>query len=151
LERRDLLDVRLSVIRADDDGVAVEERVRAARRRHELPDRRVGAGERVERGGWTRQMGGVVEVGEIEEEEVEAVARHEPAPHDARVGVRRALEPGADRERRARRVRLEEVEEEEALRPVHRLVPAVPGREEGKANRVARPAPIARHVDRGRR
>ena len=75
-------------------------------------------------------------------EEVEAVSRHQPAPHRGGVGVDRPDRATEDGERRAGHVRLEQVEEEEALRPVGRAG-------DGRHRRnVARAAPVAGEVDR---
>ena len=69
--------------------------------------RRVGAG----------RMRGVVVVGEVVDEQVEAVARDEPAADRGRVGVDRAERAVSHRHRRAGAVALVERVEEEALRP----------------------------------
>ena len=61
---------------------------------------------------------GEIEAGEVEGEEVEAVARDEPAPDRGGVRVDRAAAAAADRERRSRPVRLEEPVVEESRRPV---------------------------------
>jgi hypothetical protein len=119
------------VVGAHDDRIALEEAFEAARGLHEAPERPVGALERAERGVRPGDVGGVVVVREVEDEEVEAVARHEPGPDGGSVVVDRALEPRADGERRSRDVRLEEVEEEEASGAVGRLVPAVPPGQSG--------------------
>ena len=62
-------------------------------------------------------MRGEVVVGQVVEEEVEAVAGHEPAPDRGGIGVDRAGRAAEDRDRGAGHVRLEKVVEEEALRP----------------------------------
>jgi hypothetical protein len=67
------------VVGAEDDAVAVEQLVRTAGGVLELADRGVGPRERVDRRGRADQVRGVVEVREVEDEEVEAVPRDEPA------------------------------------------------------------------------
>ena len=62
-EPRDLLDVRVAVVGAEDDGVALEELVRPAGRVEERRDRRVGPGERLVRRVRPERVRGVVVVG----------------------------------------------------------------------------------------
>ena len=85
---------------------------------------------------------GEVEVGEVVREEVEAVARDEPAPDCGGVHVDRAAGAVAHGERRARRVGLEEAVVEEALRAVRRL------RHPRQRRLVPRAAAVARDVHR---
>src|SRR5919106_162028 len=93
LEAREPLDGRLPVVGADDHRVALEKVLEAAGGVHEAPERAVRTLERAERGSRPGDVGGVVVVGEVEDEEVEAVSRDEPGPHSACVVVDRALEP----------------------------------------------------------
>ena len=118
LEPLHLVHLRLPVVGAEDDRVALEELVRPARRLDQPADGVVAAGQRGVRGVRPLDVRGVVVVGEVEDEEVEAVARDEPAADRRRVGVDRPARPVADREGRARHVRLEEVVEEEPARPM---------------------------------
>ena len=84
---------------------------------------------------------GVVVVREVEEQEVEAVARHEPASDGGRVRVDRPRRPVAEGERRAGPLRAEEVVEVEALGAAHRV-------EERNGGSVQRAAAVGREVDR---
>ncbi len=97
------------------------------------------------RGAWALRMRGVVVVGEVEDEEVEAVARDEPAPDRGGVRVDRPAGAVPHCQRSASRVRLEEAVEEEALRPVGRAG------EHAYRRPVRRAAAVARDVDRSRR
>ena len=119
-EPRDVADRRLPVIGHDEHCVPLDERVQTARGPDETPDRVVAAREHrvgsVRAGG----VGRIVVVREVEEQEVEAVARHEPAADGGGVGVDRPRRAVAEREWRARPLALEEVVEEEPLRPEHR-------------------------------
>ena len=63
------------MVGADHDRVAVEELLRPTRRRHQLSHARVGPLQSRERVLRADDVGGVVVVGEVEDEEVEAVAR----------------------------------------------------------------------------
>ena len=148
--RGEPLDRRLAVVRANDHGIAVEKLVEPARSAHQASQRAVRPLERLQAPLGPGQVGGEVVVREVEDEEVEAVPRDEPAPDGGGVLVDRAVEPRADRKRRAGDVGFEEVEEEEPSGSVRRLVPAVPAREPGQADRVARAAAVAREVDRRR-
>ena len=144
LQTRCLSDRRLAVIGEEHDGVALEELIRPARRVEDRADRRVGLLERalgrfaVRAGG----MRGEVVAGEVVREEVEAVARHQPAAHGRRIRVDRAGTTAANGEGRARPVRLEEPVEEEALRPVHGTL------QPRQHRQIAVPAAIARDVHR---
>ena len=89
-ERDGLAHVRLAVVGHDDDGVALEQLLDAAGRVGERADRVVAAAQHLERRVGPRCVRGVVVVGEVEEEEVEGVTRHEPAPDGRRVRVDRA-------------------------------------------------------------
>src|SRR5215211_7251906 len=84
----------------------------------ESPDRTIAAGKRLLGARRPERVGGEVVVGEVEEEEVEAVAGDEPASDGRRVGVDRADGPSSHRKRRSRHVRREEVVVEEAERAV---------------------------------
>ena len=134
---------RLAMIRAEDHRVPVEELVRPSRRVDQPAHRLVATCEHCVGGVWTLNMRGVVVVGEVEDEEVEAVAGHEPAPHGGGIGVDRPARAAAHRERRAGHVRLEQVVEEEAARAVRGAG------EEGNGRPVRRPAAIARDVHGG--
>ena len=90
-------------------------------------------------------MRGVVVVGEVVDEEVEAVPRHEPARDRSGVRVDRPAGPVAHRERSAGHIRLEEVVEEEALRAIGR------SREDRHGRQVRRAAAVAGDVDGGGR
>ena len=74
-EPRDVRDRRLAVIRHHDHGVALEELVQSARGAHETADGVVAAREHGGGGVRPGRMRGVVVVREVEEEEVEPVAR----------------------------------------------------------------------------
>src|SRR4029077_5166531 len=87
---------------------------------------------------------GEVVTGEVEGEEVEAVARDEPAADRGGIRVYRAGAAAANRGRRSRPVRLEEAVEEEAPGTERGAVEAREGRE------VAVPAAVARDVHGGR-
>src|SRR5438094_2642625 len=80
LQGGDALDRRLAVIGADDHRVPLEKLVRAAGRLDQRPDRRVAARERLPSGARPEHVRGEVVVGQVVEEEVEAVAGPEPAP-----------------------------------------------------------------------
>ena len=129
----------------EHDGVALEERVRPARRVEQRRDRRVGALERdVVGAGRTVRVRREVEVGEVEREEVEAVARDEPAPDRRGVRVERAGRAVAHGERRPGQIRLEQAVEEEPLRPERGL------RHPRQRRRVTRAPAVAGDVHRGR-
>ena len=87
---------------------------------------------------------GVVVVGEVVDEQVEAVPRDEPLADRRRVGVDRPERAVEKRDPGAGLVGLVEAVVEEPLRPVHR-------REAGDRGDVAVPAAIGRDVDRGGR
>ena len=133
------------MVGADDDRIAIQELVGPAGRLHEGTDRRVAARERLLRLLRPERVGGEVVVGQVVDEEVEAVARDEPPTDESRVRVERAGRAAEDGDRRARHVGLEEVVEEEPLRPVGRP------HEPGDQRQMARPAPVAGDVDRGGR
>ena len=142
-EVRRFRDRRLPVVGVEDHGVALEERVGAAGRVEQRHDRRVGARERDILGAERAvRMRGEVEVGEVVREEVETVARDEPAADRRCVHVDRAAGAVAHGERRARRVGFEEAVVEEALRPVRGL------RDPGKRRLMPRAAAVARDVHR---
>ena len=143
-QTRNALDPRLAVIRAEHDRVALEKRLPAARRFDEGGDSRVCAAERIVCRIRAERMRGVVVVREVEDEQVERVARHEPAPHLTGVGVDRASGTIPPRHRRAGPVRLVDAVEEEVLRPVHR-------RQARYGRHMPRAATVGRDVDRGRR
>jgi hypothetical protein len=143
LQARHALHGRLPVIAADDEGVPLEEGVQPAGGLYQRAERGVAASQCRVRRVRPFDVGGVVVVREVEEQEVEAVARHQPAADGRRVVVDRAggaVQPSA---RRPRRVGLEEVVEEELPRGSHRAA------EQRHARRVRRAAPVARDVDRG--
>ena len=138
------VDLRLAVVGAKDNRVPLEKLVGAAGCVEQRPDRRVAAHERFERRVGAVDVGGEVVVGQVIDQEVEAVAGDEPPPHRRRVRVDRPLRPSEHRERSAGRIRLEEVVEEEPLRPVG-------GDRHGRQRRqVRRRSAIAGDVDRGR-
>ena len=116
LERSSAVHLCLTVVGAEDHVVALEELVRPAGRVEERADRAIGVAELRGRAVRPERVRGVVVVGEVEDEEVEAVAGDEPAADGGRVGVDRPRCALADGERRAGLVRLEQVVEEEALR-----------------------------------
>ena len=140
-QARDLVHGRLAVIGHHDHGVPLEELVEPAGRRDEPADGRVAAGEHVRRRVRARGMRGVVVVREVEEQEVEPVARHEPAPDRRGVRVDRPTRTVPERERRAGPVGPEEVVEVEPLGAVH-------GVEQRDSGTVERAAAIRREVDR---
>ena len=118
-EPRDVAHRRLAVVGHHDHGVPLEEGVEPAGGQHQPADRLVAARQhrrRLVRPGGVRR---VVVVGEVEEEEVESVAGHEPAAHRGGVGVDRAGGAIPEREGRARALALEEVVEVEALGAEH--------------------------------
>ena len=135
--------VRLPVIRAKDDGVALEELVRAAGRVEQRADGCVAPRERLESRVRALCVRREVVVGEVVDEKVEAVACHEPASDRGRVAVDRSLRTPEHGERRARRIGLEEVVEEEPLRAVGR------NGQPGEGRQVRRAPAVARDVDRG--
>ena len=95
---------RLPVVGAEHDRVALEELVRAARRLDAARrSRRRSARARVLGAGRAERVRRVVEVREVVDEEVEAVARDEPASDRRRVRVDRAGRAVAHGERRAGR------------------------------------------------
>ena len=150
LQARRAPDRGLAVIGEEHDGVALEELVRPARRVEQGADRGVGLLERTV-GRLAVRAGGVrgeVVAGEIEGEEVEAVARDEPAPDRSGVGVDRACASAAHRERRPRPVRLEQPVEEETRRPVGGSAHPGKGRQVAVAAAVARDVHGSRHEAR---
>src|SRR5439155_24778611 len=108
LQRGDALDRRLAVIGADDHRVPLEKLVRAAGRLDQRADRRVAARERLLGCTGPEYVRGEVVIGQVVEEEVEAVAGHEPAPDRGGIGVDRSGRTAEDRDRGAGYVRLEE-------------------------------------------
>ena len=144
VEARHLLDVRLAVVRAHDHRVALEEGVRPSGCVHQRADRGVAAHERLVRAVGPGGVRRVVVVGEVVDEQVEPVARDEPAADPRCVCVDRAERPVPHRDRRACAVALVQRVEEEPLR-------AVDSRCTGDRRQVLRAAPIARDVDRSRR
>ena len=118
-EPRDVAHRRLAVVGHHDDGVSLEKRVEPAGRAHEPADRLVAAREHGRGRVGPGRVRGVVVVGEVEEEEVEPVARHEPPADGSGVGVDRAGRAVPEREGRAGPLALEEVVEEEPLRAEH--------------------------------
>jgi hypothetical protein len=73
-ESRHSIDVGLAVIRADDDGVTLQELVQAARGFHEGAHGLIAASERLFGTARAERVGGVVVVRQVVEEEIEAVA-----------------------------------------------------------------------------
>ncbi len=144
LEPRRLVDVRLPVIGAEDDGVALEELVEPAGRLDERPHREVDTRERLVRSVGPVHVRREIEVREVVHELVEAVAGHEPPADRRRVLVGRAGRAVAHRERRADGIRLVEVVEEEAPRPEGGR------REPGHRRQVAVPPAVAGDVHCGR-
>ena len=124
-------------------GVPLEEVVEPAGRRDETADGRVAASEHLRRRVRARGMRRVVVVGEVEKQEVEPVARHEPAAGRRGVRVDRAARAVSERERRAGAVGPEEVVEVEPLGAVH-------GVEQRNGGTVEGAAAIRREVDRRR-
>ena len=80
LQPLDLVHGRLTVVGAEDDCVALEELVRPAGGLDQPADGVVAPGERGVRGVGPLRVGGVVVVREVEDEEVEAVARTSQRP-----------------------------------------------------------------------
>ena len=142
-ERGCLAHPRLPVVCHHDHRVALEERVEPAARLDERADRVVAALQRLERRIGTVLVGGVVIVGEVEDEEVEGVAGHEPAADRRRIGVDRSRRPVAPGERRTRAIGAEQVVEEEPLRPHHVT-------EQRQRRPVRCAAPVGGEVDGGR-
>ena len=143
LQRDRPVDPGLAVIGADHDRVALEELVRPARGLDQRADRGIAPRQRLLRLLRAERVGREVVVGQVVDEEVEAVAGDEPAPDEPGVGVDRAGRSAENRHRCAGHVGFEEVVEEEALRPVRR--PDEPRDE----RHVRGPAAIAGDVDRG--
>ena len=140
-ERHGLVHTRLAVIGHHDDGVPLEESVDPASCLGQRADRGVAPLQRRERRVGAVLVGGVVVVGEVEDEEVERVAGHEPAADRRRVRVDRARRAVAPRERCAGAVGAEEVVEEEPLRPADVA-------EERQRGAVARAPTVGGEVDR---
>ena len=114
-ERCDVTHRRLAVIRHYDEGIPRQQLVDTSGRFHECADRVVAAHERVVCGAGAELVRGVIEVGEVEDEEVEAVACDEPAGDSGRIGVDRTGRPVPPRQRRSGPFRLVQVVEEEPL------------------------------------
>ena len=135
----------LAVVGHEDDRVALEELLDPTGRGDQRADRRVATGEG--RAGLVRpgRMRGEVVVGQVVDEEVEAVAGDQPAADHGRVRVDGPLRPVADRDRRARPVRLEQAVVEEALGPVGDAP------QPGNERLVRVPPSVARHVHGRRR
>ena len=89
-------------------------------------------------------MRGVVVIRQVVHEEVEAVARDQPAADERCVGIDRAERAVAHGDRRTGAVALVERVEEEPSRPVH-------CGHAGNGREVTVPSAVARDVDRGRR
>ena len=96
LQTRQALDLRLTVVGAHDDRVAFEEGLGAAGGAQETSEGRVGALESLQGAFGPALVRGVVVVREVEDEEVEGVAGHQPAADDGGVVVDRPAQPGAD-------------------------------------------------------
>ena len=132
--------MRLPVVGHDDDRIPLQQGVHTPCHLGEGADGVVAAAQHLQRRVRAVGVRGVVVVGEIEKEEVERIARDEPAADGGRVGVDRAggaVPPG---ERRARPVGAEEVVEEEPLRRRD-------GAEKRHRRAVARPSPVGGEVD----
>ena len=108
------------MVRAHEDRVALEERVDAARSVDKRADAAVGLDELLAHAFRPVQVRREVEIGEVVDEQVEAVARDEPAACRGGVLVHRSRGAVAHGERRADRIRLVQVVEEEAARPERR-------------------------------
>ena len=144
-----LVDRRLAVIRAQHDGVALEERLDAPGCRHERGDGIVRARDGRGSQGIAAPMPGRVGLGQVEQQEVEAVARHEPASHCR--GVRVVATADAEARRSARALGREQLAEVELARPVGRVHEAGAPREAREhrvLERVAHPPAPDREVDR---
>jgi hypothetical protein len=100
------------VVGEHDERVAVEQLVESACGGCERTDRVVAACERLEGGVRPVLVRGVVVVGQVVDEEVERVARDEPAADGRRIRVDRSGGAIAPRERCSRALGLEEVVEE---------------------------------------
>src|SRR4029453_9253688 len=134
----------LPVIGAEHYVVALQEGVQAAGRLDEGRNRGVAPRERLVRSGGPERVGREVVVREVVEEEVEAVARDEPAAAGGCVRIDRAQRAAADREGRAGDVRLEEAEVEEPPRPFDGAHDARDG------GGMSRPASVTGDIDGGR-
>jgi len=110
-------DPRLSMVGAEHHRVSLQELVRAACRLDQGPDRRVAPGQSLGRRPRTGRVRGEVVVRQVVDEEIEAVARDEPAADGGQRRRRSSRSSGRRRRAGTRHVRLEQVEEEEALRP----------------------------------
>ena len=108
------------MIGTEDDRVALEELVGPAGGLDQGPDRRVAPLQRLLRHPRPGRMRGEIVIGQVVDEEVEAVSRDQPAADRCGVRVDRSACTTEHRERRAGHIRLEQIEEEEALRPVGR-------------------------------
>jgi hypothetical protein len=139
------------VIGAQDDGVALEERLDPARGGHQGGDRVVGAchGRRTQ--GVTTAMSGGIRLWQVEEQEVEAVSCDEPSPYGRCVRV--ILAADAEAGRRAGALGGEELAEVELARAVGGVHEARAAREACE-HRVLERVPHATapdgEVDRGR-
>jgi hypothetical protein len=142
LQGRHLSHTRLAVVGEDDEGVSLDQLVETAGREGEIADGGVAATKHVARRIGSVLVGGEVVVGEVVDEEVEAVAGDEPAADGGGVRVDRARRTVAPAGRRAGLVRFVQVVEEEAARPQHRPAP-----EERYGRGVERAAAVAREVD----
>ena len=136
------VDSGLSVIRAENDRIALEKVVGTSGGIDQGTDGGIAAAECFDRSVGTEHMRRKVVVREVVGEEVEAVPRHEPASHRRCVTVDRSPCASEDRERCSRRIRLEQVVEEETLGAVRRDGQPRQGR------KVPRAAAIAGDVDR---
>ncbi len=82
------------------------------------------------------EVGRVVEVGKVVEEEVEGIGADEMSGNRGAVGVDRARLARSKRKRRRNALRFVEVEEEELRRATHRLEPAAAAQETRNADLV---------------
>jgi hypothetical protein len=132
------------VVGADDERVPFEKLVRAPRGLEESRDRRIAPLERLLRAVGPEQVRCKVVVRQVVDEQVEAVARDQPATDARCVGIEGALRPAEQADGGSRGVRLEQAVVEEAPGPVDRT------RETGNDRNVARAAAIAREIHGGR-
>ena len=142
LQANVLGDMCLPVVGAENNRVTLEELLRPAGRVEERADRGIASRQGFESPVGAMSVRGEVVVRQVVDEEVEAVARDEPATDRGRVAVDGAVRPPEDRKRCAGRIRLEQVVEEEALGPVGRE------RQSRQRGQVRGAAAVAGDVDR---
>ena len=142
-ERNGFVHRGLAVIGHHDDRIAFEQAVDPTSGLGQRADGRIAALQLGESSVGAMLMRGVVVVGEIEDEKVESIPRHEPAGDRSRVGVDRACRTVAPGERCPGAIGAEEVVEEETFGPAD-----VPEEREGRT--MERSASVRREVDRRR-